>query len=429
MLRLLFVLTILIIGLYAALRNPFYAVLLYIWNAYFRPEDWVWIDFIRNLNLSYIIGCYLVGVTLLFEKRIVINARIGLIVLFLAHTFLCALLSEHFDYSWLYWLEFLKIITITYMMILHIDDFVKFRLILLTIALSLGLEASKQGWFYLLTSPGSPNSNPIAFLGDNNSVAVGMLMLVPIIALLAQTTPKRWACLFYWTILIGVLYRALSTYSRGGFLACIAIGSAYIIYSQKKFRAFFAMIIIMVIVLPLLPDVFWNRINTIQTYEEEKETSALGRLHFWQVALEMARAHPFLGVGYNSYNLSYDDYDFSQGNYGRQRAPHNSLFAVLAELGYPGLVLYMLIILSAFMACFKVRRVTATASLPLHFSQSAAALSTSLLAFLVGGFFLTLQYQEMVWHLFGLTIVLAKLTERHTSESTTNDLLKPGLAA
>ena len=60
MLRTLFVLLLATIGAYYALQGPFYALLFYIWNAYFRPEDWIWTDFVRNLRLSYLIGLYLV---------------------------------------------------------------------------------------------------------------------------------------------------------------------------------------------------------------------------------------------------------------------------------------------------------------------------------------------------------------------------------
>jgi len=59
------------------------------------------------------------------------------------------------------------------------------------LAMFLGVEAAKQGWVFLITSPGYANANPIPFLGDNNGVAVGMLMLVPVIALLAQTTQRK----------------------------------------------------------------------------------------------------------------------------------------------------------------------------------------------------------------------------------------------
>jgi O-antigen ligase len=93
--------------------------------------------------------------------------------------------------------------------------------------------------------------------------------------------------------------------------------------------------------------------KTIQTYEEDQDMSALGRLHFWSVAFIMAKANPLWGVGYNGYNLSYNDYDFSHGEYNSRRAEraekgrsvHSSFLAVLAELGFVGAALYGLIII------------------------------------------------------------------------------------
>jgi hypothetical protein len=61
------------------------------------------------------------------------------------------------------------------------DDVKKFRLVLLTISVSLGFEATKQGWAELLIRPGAPNMNTLPLLGDNNGVAVGILMLVPLL--------------------------------------------------------------------------------------------------------------------------------------------------------------------------------------------------------------------------------------------------------
>ena len=337
MLRTLFVLIVVALGTARSLQGgAFYALLFYIWNAYFRPEDWVWTDFIGRLNLSFLIGIYVVFTSLFSGKTFVLNGRIVLICLFLIHTLLSTLFSEHFDYSWFYWQDFLKSTIITYLIIVLVDDFSKFRLLLLVMALSLGLEGAKQGWFYLLTSPGWANPNKIAFLGDNNLVAVGMLMLVPIIALLAQTTQRKWERPFYWVLLLGVLYRALSTHSRGGFLACLGLGVVYWIRSRQKFKVLLSMGIIIAVVLPALPDAYWNRMHTIETYEEVEEDSALGRLHFWAVAIEMAKANPFLGVGYQGYNPSYDDYDFSYRQYGEGSLSTQQLFCSSRRIGLHG---------------------------------------------------------------------------------------------
>jgi putative inorganic carbon (HCO3(-)) transporter len=319
MLRTIFVLSIVIIGTYYALQAPFYSLLFYLWYAYFRPEDWVWTDFIKNFHLSFIIGCYVLMATIFSRSRLVFNARTVLILIFLIHTLISTLFSENFGYSWLYWKDFLRSIIISYLIIVLVDDFAKFRLVILIIVLALGFEGAKQGWVYLFTSPEWPNTNQIAFLGDNNGVAVGMLMLIPMIALLAQTTMSKCGRWFYFFLLLGVLFRALSTHSRGGFLASLAVGGAYWLSSRHKLRSLAAVGIIATIVVATLPETFWSRMHTIQTFEEEEDRSALGRLHFWEVALAMAKAHPVLGVGYNAYNLAYDDYDFSKGQYGHQR--------------------------------------------------------------------------------------------------------------
>ena len=196
----------------------------------------------------------------------------------------------------------------------------------------------------------------VAFLGDNNGTAVGMLMLVPLVGLLIQTSQYKWEKRFFGFLLVGCLYRALSTYSRGGFLAAIAMAVVWGVRSVNRVRIFAAGILLAIIIVPVLPSTFWERMGTIQTYEEEKDDSALGRLHFWSVALRMAAANPVLGVGFNSYNKAYDSYDFSDGEYGQGRSVHSSFFGILAETGYIRCLLYLMIFVTAFRACSYVRR-------------------------------------------------------------------------
>ena len=59
MLRTIFVIAIIIVGIAYAIQSPFYALLFYLWLAYFRPERWIWTDFLSQLNLSLIVGAML----------------------------------------------------------------------------------------------------------------------------------------------------------------------------------------------------------------------------------------------------------------------------------------------------------------------------------------------------------------------------------
>jgi putative inorganic carbon (HCO3(-)) transporter len=411
MVRTLFVFTLIAIGTVYSLQGPFYALLLYIGNAYFRPEEWVWTDLIKQLNLSYVFAIWLLLLTLFSRPTFIFNSRTVLLLFFLLHTFISTVSSNYYAYSWPFWIEFLKAMIITYLIVVLTIDTMRLHLLLLIIVLSLGSEQAKQGWVYLLFHPGSKNNEAVPFLGDNNGVAAGMIMLVPIIAYLARTTQHKWIRWGYWSLIIGCLFRALTTYSRGGFLGCAALGGVYLLRTRQKLRALIGILMIIMIILPALPEAFWARMNTVQTYEED--TSATGRLHFWKVATIMANANPLLGVGFNAYNAAYDTYDFSQGEYGRGRSVHSSFFGVLAETGYIGFALWMAILVGAFWSCYSVQKHAVMGSIPVELAYGATALEASLVAFVVSGSFLPNQYGEMFWHFIGITIVLQQLAEQY----------------
>jgi probable O-glycosylation ligase (exosortase A-associated) len=423
MLRTIFVLILAAIGAYYVLwGGTFYTLLFYIGNAYFRPEEWAWDQaLIKSLKLSFISGAALLLSSFLSRQRFVFNGRVFLLFLFLSHTFVSALMAHDFAYSWAYWTDFFKSTIVTYMIVILVTDFARLRLLLFVIVLFVGVEGAKQGWFYLISPPKwGANPNGLPALGDNNGVAVAMLMLAPVIQLLGQTTQRKWARPVYWFLFAGVIARALTTYSRGGFLACIALGGAYLLRSRQKLRLLVGMAFLLAIILPALPEEFWNRMQTIETYEEEG--SATGRLHFWRVAINMANAHPIFGIGYMSYLPAYDTYDFSEGEYGQKRAVHSSYFSVLAELGYLGAALFAAILIGALQSCRRVSKLTQHDPALSALGKSAFALQMSLIAFLCGGAFLSYAYKEIVWHFIGMTMAVDRLATQLATQTEAETL-------
>ena len=409
MLRTIFVLATAAVGLLYAFQGAIYGLLFYLWVAYFRPEQWVWDgDLVNSLNLSYLAGGCVIVAAVLSRTRWRMNLRVLLLGLFLLQAFASAMLGLAPDYAWPFWVEFLKTVVIAYLMVVLVTDAGTFRLVLLVIALSLGLEAAKQGWAEIVLHPGAPNFNPLPMLGDNNGVAVGMLMLVPIFSALAATARSRSERMLYQFLSLGVLYRGISTYSRGGFLACGALALFYLLRSRKRLRALAGVAVAAVLVLPVLPDTFWQRMNTITAPSEvsDDDVSALGRLHFWKVAVDMAADRPLLGVGYNSFNKTYDRYDDQDGAFGRGRSVHSAWFGLLAEVGLPGLLLFLAQLVLGFRACWRARTASRLGPEHANLAHFAFGLEGGLLAFVVGGTFLPFQYTEMVWHFFALTIAL-----------------------
>ena len=146
--------------------------------------------------------------------------------------------------------------------------------------------------------------------------------------------------------------------------------------------------------------------STIAATNEQRDKSVLGRLHFWNVAISMANDRPLTGVGYNGYQAAYNAYDASEGEFGASRSVHSVWLGVLAELGYPGIILYLVIVWLSFRACHRVRKKAARGEISDTLGRYAIGLESALVAFVVGGTFVPFQYCEMLWHFFALTIAL-----------------------
>ena len=408
MLRTIFVIAVLTVGWAFALQGPLYAACLYLWIAYFRPESWAWSDLFTTLNLSYIAGAYLVIRTLISGTRIRIDWPSGLLILFLMHATLATWFGVNPTYSFDFWSLFAKVVVVSVLLTNIIRTPADLRLILIVIALSLGFEAGKQGWAQLVLNPGAKNDNGVPFLGDNNLVAVGMAMLLPVIGALGATA-SGWQKRAFQFLSVGVLYRGLSTYSRGGFLAMSAVGAMWFWRSPHKPRTLAAVALSAALILPVLPQEFWDRMATITAPAEERDDSQESRVHFWHVAVAMANDRPLLGVGHSAYSRAYNEYDWTNGKYLTNRAVHSAWFGVLAETGYPGFLLFVAIVLTSLRSCRRVRLAAKRGEVPDELGRYAIAFETAIVAFMVGGSFVSFHYCEMLWHYFALTIALQRV--------------------
>jgi probable O-glycosylation ligase (exosortase A-associated) len=433
MLRSIFVILIILFLTGQAIKAPFGALLFYLWLAYFRPEEWMHDPtIIFTLKLHFTVGVFLIlrAFPKFFEVRL--DLRMFLMVAFFFLSLASAWKSEAPALlAWDRWVEFAKLLMVGYLLYVFASkDASSFRIVVLVIAFSLGFEAAKQGYTSLIRAPGSTNNNPLPHLGDNNGVAVGILMLSAVFSGLAKTAtgwmfgkyaskdPKGvWEKRLHQFFVFGCFYRAITTYSRGAFLAAGAMGLVNVMRSKQKFKAIFGAVVVAGVTYYVLPQAFWDRMGTISAPTEELEAgqsdadvkSSQSRVHFWQVAMDMAADHPVLGVGFNSYNHYYNQYDFSRGFYGRGRSVHSMWFGILAELGYPGITLFILMFVLAQVGMFQVAGLAKKGRIPMEFHHYAVSLQSAYTACMVGGSFVPWQYTEMLWHFLALGMALRTL--------------------
>ena len=425
MLRTLFVLIILVGGIAAATVNRFAALLLYVWFALFRPQEWMWID-ITALRLSVVLALLLVIPSLLAGYFPAVTHPIGAgMTMFFVTAAVAHVGAVRPDIS-LAWLDFMfRLFLIAMLAITIVNSRSRFRQMVAVVSLSLAFHAGIAG-FQSLASGGLRfgEGQSGAFI-DNNGYALAIAMVVPLLFATSRdyNSGLLWARPIRWLSFLAIpfcAYTVVSVFSRAGFLALVAATLVTILLQKRRFLVLFVCLAVLAAALPFIPipEGYFDRIETIRTFKDVEDSSAVSRLHFWYVAVEMAQDHP-LGIGLRNYEAQYDHYDTLNGQFGRGRSVHSSHFQVLAELGFGGAAVWFALFGYSLWRCFKMRRVPESwgTEAQKFFQHYANALLASMIAFVVGGAFIALALNDLTWLTFALVASLDRLYRAQTAES------------
>jgi O-antigen ligase len=207
--------------------------------------------------------------------------------------------------------------------------------------------------------------------------------------------------------------------SRGGFIAL----SAVVVFIVIRFAAIplrwrlTATALVAAVLLVAASEQYWRQMSTIASDTDYNHTSETGRLQIWKRGVGYMMSHPLLGLGPNNFQAAegrLSPYAERQ-QYGigvRWNAAHNSFIQAGAELGIPGLVLFVGVIGAAFEGLRRSGRVERSiAAREARGAPLTPALTASLLGFVVGSFFLSLAYSEMLYTLVALAVGLQKVTD------------------
>ena len=207
--------------------------------------------------------------------------------------------------------------------------------------------------------------------------------------------------------------------SRGGFLALLAM-VAFLLFRYTAVGAMVRALTAAIVVITLVAtgsDKYWTQMETILHPEEDyNRTADNGREMIWRRGISYMLKYPLFGVGGDNFGVAEGTISplASLQQYGigvRWNAAHNSFVQTGAELGIPGLLLLLAVIGSAFASLRRIGQLHAKSRVRERGPpQLAQALASSLVGFVVGAFFLSLAYSEMLYTLAGLAVALAKVT-------------------
>jgi len=426
MLRTLFVMSILVPGFFMALRDRFKALLLYLWFAFFRPQDWMWLD-ISALKPSLALGLVLI-VPAIFSgilPDLTHPLSVGAL-LFLGSSLLAQFNAVNAQVGW-EWIDFLtRLLLVCLLGVTLITTVRRMVAVVAVVSGSFGIHAAKAGLASMLGGGVRFFDGLSGAFVDNNGYACGTVMIMPLLLAAADNLDLLipadrektlvWARRAFRIAVPLCAFTVISTFSRGGFIALAASTLVYVALHRRRVRLALAMsaLVVFGLVFVPMPEGYADRLDTLNSYEED-EGSAGSRFHFWEVAKVMADAQP-LGVGLRNYEFAYDTYDFSNGRYGHNRAVHSSHFQVLAELGYLGAAVWIGQFMLAFIVALRVRRRSWTPGLSPASARFLATVSTGLMVsmagFLVGGSFLAMALNDVTWLTFAMLAALDRIASQ-----------------
>jgi O-antigen ligase len=216
-------------------------------------------------------------------------------------------------------------------------------------------------------------------------------------------------------VMTGVAF--IWTGSRGGFLAALVVGLYFLAaYSTIALRwRVLATGASVVLFAATASDAYWDKMRSIVHPQEDYNfASQEGRKAIWGRGIDYMLDHPLFGVGAGNFptaegTISPRAEVQSRGHGLKWGAAHNSYVQIGAELGIPGLLLFLAMIGSAVRGVATLRpRPPPEGVADPRLRPLAQALTGALIGFAVGAFFLSLAYTDALYTLVALAAGLRR---------------------
>jgi O-antigen ligase len=268
------------------------------------------------------------------------------------------------------------------------------------------------------------------FFGNPNDMATSLNMLLPLGVAIALTSSGLKRLLYFLCSAI-IAAAVVVTFSRGGFLGMLAMGSVLLFKAGRQNRAFTAgaFVLVLGVFVIAMPSGYGGRITSMFNIGEDPTGSSQARRDLLERAFDIAIHHPIVGIGMGNFHI------YSV----HEQVAHNSYLEIAAELGLGGLVAYLMLIFAPLRSLRKVERETSNGDSRVFGKDPAQtrkremhllsiALQSVLFAYIVCSFFGSIQYQWFLYYPVAYAVVLRRIHGFERSTSLTDEQV-PGKMA
>ena len=386
-------------------KRPWLGILLWSWLGYMNPHRLAW-GFAFNFPFSMFVG----GVTILAfmmskeKKEMPWTRETVILLIFVGWMLFTTFFAFYPDAAWLQWNKVWKIQLMVFLTALIITEREKLHWLIWVIVLSFAFYGVKGGIFTITNGGAYRVQGPSeTFIGGNNELALALVMTIPLICYLHLQEKRKWLKLGLASAMVLTGVAAIGSQSRGGLVAMLAMGLFLWFKSRNKFITGIYMVVAVAIMAAVMPQEWYDRMNTIKTYQEDQ--SAQGRINAWYTAFNVAKDR-ITGGGFET---------FRPPTF-RQYAPnpynvhdvHSIYFEQMGEQGFIGFSLFMLLGMMAWIRARQIIRRCRKDPDKKWAADLAAMIQVSLVGYAAGGAFLGMSYFDLPYHLMIILVLTAK---------------------
>lgn len=392
------------------IRRPEIGAYLWVWLGMMNPHKLSY-GFAYSLPFAHIVAI-LTMIAYVFSKNkkpLPINGGVVLLFALMAWMTVTSAFSINAPQPvWDRWIFVVKIFVMLLLTMMILRGRKQIDWLIWTIVVSIGFYGVKGGVWTLLTGGGGRVWGPPGgMLEDNNSLAIALVIILPLMYYLHQTAARRWIRYALAASMVFVGFSVLGSQSRGALLAVLVMAFALGLKSKRPIGFSLVIGIMVLLALTFMPDTWTERMDTIQGYNADN--SAMSRIYTWQTMWNVAVSRPFLGAGFAADNLSVfsmfaptdSKFDFFHG---RVFVAHSIYLQALGEHGFPGLLLYLALGGWVWWTAGKVARQSERHAELANWSPLLMRMcQVSTLGFAVGGAFLSLMNLDVPYYLLAIT--------------------------
>lgn len=408
--------TLFFAGIAATFTRPYVGLCLWIIFTYLSPHHFTW-GFAYNFSFVFIAAVVTMAMMVLRNEAHIpkLTTSAYLLIALVIWITLTTVFAYDPNQALDEYTQSIKIIALGVVTMLLVNDRLTFMVVTTCLAACILFYGVKGGIFVLMTGgQHTVFGPPDHFMEANNGLGVALLMMIPIAWFLATEASNRWLRYGWLGSIPLTMLAILGTYSRG---AALALGCTIVYWTiaSGRNKLGFAMVALAPVALfAIMPDQLIDRLETIQNYEQDP--SAMSRIEMWRFGFKVALSNPVFGGGFDVFPMYhlYDNFNVDLEFISSGKSAHSIYFEVLGQHGFIGFILFMLMGLTFFFFCGRVKRTYSSATV----RNFAAAVQISLVGYAAGGAFVN---KALLWpitfQLLGLMTAAATIFAHGQAET------------